>query len=71
MKKKKEGLLKRLTNTEAKKEEQLKEIEYQGERQLDMIDKQGKEQLYEIEKQEEQLKKVKNKPGKIMLLRHN
>ena len=54
---KKEGLFKRLKNTEYKNQEQLKEIEYQGEGKLDMFDKQGKKQLNAIEKQKGATKK--------------
>ena len=79
----KEGLLKRLKNTEGKNEQQLDGIADQGKNQLDAIEKQGKKNLKKIEKQEEQLKKIKNKKklikrveredksGKIILLRDN
>ena len=46
----KEGLLKRLKNTESKNEEQVKAIKDQREKQLDGIEKQGENKLKTIEK---------------------
>ena len=81
---KKEGVLKRLKNTEGKDKDQLDEIEHQGKRQSDVIVKQGKKNLEAINKQEKQLKTIKNqkkelikrvekeeKLGRIVLLRDN
>ena len=58
---KKEGLLKRLKNTEGKNEQQLHAIKDQGKTQVDAIEKQGKKNLKAIDKQEKQLKKSRIK----------
>ena len=55
---KKEGLLKRLKNTEGQNKEQLDGIKYQGERQVDMTHKQGKKNLEAINKHQKKFEKI-------------
>ena len=57
---KKEGVLKRLKNTEGKNKDQLAAIKEQGEKQLDATEKQREKNLEALNKEEKQLKKMKN-----------